>query len=115
MAQSHNAQEQMQMRAAAKLRERGGIYVEIPLDEIQSTKFARRWEQNAPHLEDFYAKNETFQNRLISELGCFLTKDRAKHFCWIIAAFAVYSGYLQLPGWEKLTWHPISGEKIPVQ
>ena len=115
MARSRNAMEQIQNRTLAKLRHHAGIYMNIPIDSIQPSKFSQRWNEDAPRPEDFGMKNETFQNRVESELGVSLAENKANDLCLLTAAFAIHSGYLRPPNTEKLTGNPTSCEEIPIE
>ena len=97
MAQSSNAIEQHLNRAlATTLRNRNGACVTIPVDMMQRTKFAKRWNSDTPRIENFYLKRDEFKHRLETELGTNITEEQAESFCRLIAVFAILSGYLPL-------------------
>ena len=102
MARSDNAIEQSLNRAlATALRNRNGVYAIIPIDMIQETRLAKRWERDAPTDEDLYMEHGQFKDRLETVLRANLTEDQSTSLCRLIAMMAHLSGYLPLAHREQ--------------
>ena len=92
----HAIEQNLNRTVAATLRKGGGVYINIPIDMIHQTTFAKRWESDTPRVEDFCRNHGEFKDRLETELGANLTEYHADSLCCLIAVFAIHSGYLPL-------------------
>ena len=98
MAQSCNASEQNLYRAlAAILRNRKGVRATLAVDTLQQPTFAEHWQRDAPRSEDLDMTHGEFKNKLEAELGANLTENQTDSLGWLIALFAIGSGYLPPP------------------
>ena len=94
MARSSNAEEQKRSHRFAKRDRSKDTYWVLPVDMIQKSEFAERWEKDTPCIESFYKEEETFKERLETDLGVKTTTAEAFTLCCLFAVVANDTGYL---------------------